>query len=304
MLAGAGIGEFNPKQISAMTHLFSSGIIRELALKGKSPAFSRLAKSTNLESRLTKGARSEIRDIYDAAYDVLKDGDNRCAYIYKNVLTQKRFLGIHSLKTASLLTEFRVGNSKADVVILNGTSTAYEIKSERDSFARLDGQLNSYLRVFDNVYVVSSEDNCGSLVDVLPPQVGIMALNRKQCVSTIRRAISNKDNISPEILFDSMTRIEAEDVLRLFGIPIPQLPNTLIRSALRSLFVDLGAARAHDGAIAILKHSRSLFPLGDFLYALPDSLKAAGAGTPIPPLARERLVRTLDLSLSAAYAWS
>ncbi|MEI9986083.1 MAG: sce7726 family protein [Aliidongia sp.] len=52
-------------------------------------------------------------------------------------VTQKILMGKHSLRTASMLNEFRAGSCKADLVILNGTATVYEIKSERDSLTRL-----------------------------------------------------------------------------------------------------------------------------------------------------------------------
>ncbi len=304
MSSRAIAGEYNTNQVIAMTWLFSSKVIKELAQKGESSTFSRLIKAADLWPRLPNCEKLRIRDAYDIVYNILKNGDNRSAYIYKNVLTRKRFLGIHSLKTASLLTEFRVGNSKADVVILNGTSTAYEIKSERDTFLRLGSQISSYLNVFDNVYVISSEDNCERLMSLLPPQVGIMALNKRQCISTIRDALSNKRNISPSIFFDSLTRKEAEEVLKLYSITIPKVPNTKIRNELKSLFIELGASRVHDGAVTVLKKSRSLSPLSDFLFLLPDSLKAAGLSISMPLTAREQLIDTLDLSLNTAYRWS
>lgn len=47
-----------------------------------------------------------------------------------NVIANKILLGKHSLNTSHMLSEFRVGYNKADVVIINGTSSVYEIKSE------------------------------------------------------------------------------------------------------------------------------------------------------------------------------
>ena len=304
MTSHAIAGRYNTNQVIAMTWMFSPKVIKELAQTGKSATFGRLIKTANLWQNLPNPRELRIRDAYDIVYNVLKDGNNRSAYIYKNVLTRKRFLGIHSLKTASLLTEFRVGKSKADVVILNGTSTAYEIKSERDTFFRLSGQIDSYLDVFDKVYVISSEDNSEQLMSILSNQVGVMALNKRQCITTIRKALSNKDSISPSVFFDSLTREEAEAVLKLYNIDIPKVPNTRIRSELKSLFFELGASRVHDGAVTVLKQSRSLSPLSDFLFLLPDSLKAVGVSTLIPHPARETLINTLDLSLHTAYRWS
>jgi hypothetical protein len=63
---------------------------------------------------------------------VLKRSGLRDKYVYKAALTQRVLMGKHSLRTACMLSEFRVGDRKADITILNGTTTVYEIKSDRD----------------------------------------------------------------------------------------------------------------------------------------------------------------------------
>ncbi|PKG80047.1 hypothetical protein CXF80_18020 [Shewanella sp. Actino-trap-3] len=84
--------------------------------------------------------------------DVLKtyatlDKHYRYEYFYKNTIANNRLLGRHSLRTAAMITEFRVGRNIADCVIFNGSSTCYEIKTEFDSLSRLDAQLDSYLQI-------------------------------------------------------------------------------------------------------------------------------------------------------------
>ena len=81
----------------------------------------------------------------------------RYEYIYKNAVAKKILLGKHNLNTAFMLTEFRADDCKADTVILNGTSYVYEIKTEMDSFDRLDRQISAYRKVFDYITVISSE---------------------------------------------------------------------------------------------------------------------------------------------------
>ena len=82
-------------------------------------------------------SNSPIRDLFDSIFDRLTSKDYRHEFIYKSVIAHKILLGRHSLNTAVLLNEFRVGDCKADVVVINGTSNVYEIKSERDSLCRL-----------------------------------------------------------------------------------------------------------------------------------------------------------------------
>src|SRR5438128_1527304 len=121
---------------AAISRLFSSTVIRELARKGKSPLFARLASQLHLLHSLPASER--VYNVFEAAFAVLGREGYRDEYIYKAALTQRILLGKHSLQTASMLNEFRVGECKADIAILNGTATVYEVKSERDSLARLE----------------------------------------------------------------------------------------------------------------------------------------------------------------------
>ena len=72
---------------------------------------------------------------FDFFYNLLFSS-YRCEYVYKNAIATKLYLGgHHSLQHSLLTNELRIGQSRADVVILNGTSTVYEIKSEYDSWS-------------------------------------------------------------------------------------------------------------------------------------------------------------------------
>ena len=57
--------------------------------------------------------------------------------------------GEHIPQNSTLINEFRVCNSKADIAIINGKSTVYEIKSKYDSLDRLESQIADYKKVFD-----------------------------------------------------------------------------------------------------------------------------------------------------------
>src|SRR5215216_2008453 len=114
-------------------------VFRELATKGKSAAFTRLIREADVLPRRTDGMR--VGEVFEAAFQILKQSGLRDEYIYKAALTHRVLMGRHSLRTACMLSEFRVGRSKADIVILNGTTTVYEIKSERDSLSRLERQI-------------------------------------------------------------------------------------------------------------------------------------------------------------------
>ena len=85
----------------------------------------------------------------------------RNEYFYQNTMLHKLLLGKHSLNTTTALTQIPIGKSKADFIMINGKAVVYEIKTELDSFERLDTQLNDYFKAFNHVCVVTCEDDYG-----------------------------------------------------------------------------------------------------------------------------------------------
>src|SRR3546814_4003998 len=113
-------------------------------------------------------------------------------------------MGTHSLRTDSMLKEVRAGSCKADLVILNGTATVYEIKAERDSLARLANQIENYKRVFAKVNVIASEGHVEGVLTTVPDDVGVMCLSKRYRITTIREAVDCPARICPVTVFESL----------------------------------------------------------------------------------------------------
>lgn len=231
-------GKSAPEAI-ALGRLFSAAVIKELGQKSNPILLKRIAQEANASKILPPF--NSIADLFEQAYSFLSEKFNRHEYIYKNILARRVLLGKHSLNTASMLTEFRVGSSKADVVILNGTSTVYEIKSERDSLARLYTQLSSYQNVFDRVYVIAGKNHIEELEKSIPIEIGILCFNRHRdlFVTEHRKAHSNIDRLSPHVIFESLQRNEYLKILRNHGFTFDGIPNTRIHSEAKRCFSSL-----------------------------------------------------------------
>lgn len=289
-------------QLSAYSRLFSSAVVRELAGKKKSARFCRLAQESGVLDRVKRSAR--VADVFDAAFDVLKQGGLRDAYIYKAALTHRVLLGTHNLKTASMLTEFRAGECKADIAILNGTATVYEIKSERDSLARLANQIQNYQRVFAKIFVIVGESHVASVIRATPSEVGVMSLSRRYQISTVREAVDCPDRISPLTVFESLRVAEAKDIATRLGQAVPNVPNTEMHSALRSIFEGFEPRDVHDAMLQTLKKSRSLLSLSSLVDSLPYSLQPAALTVPLRKADHQRLVAALETPLAQARGWA
>jgi hypothetical protein len=294
--------ELQTEQLAAISRLFSSSVVREMARTGKSPLFAKLASQSLLLTSLP--SHEPVRKLFEEAFSILKCEGLRHEYIYKAALMHKILLGTHSLRTASMLNEFRVCDCKADLVILNGTATVYEVKSERDSLSRLERQVAAYTKVFGQVYVIAAEGHIEEVRRSIPEEIGILQLTRRHQISTLRDPIDRRENTSPAAIFDSIRTVEARAILLSQGVTIPPVPNTILNSVLRELFIKLDARTAHDGMVRILKKTRNLLPLSDLVAQLPHSLQIAALSVPLRKVDHARLVAAVNTRLEDAMAWN
>lgn len=290
------------KKLAAISRFFSSGVILEMARRGRSALFTRLATESDLVSSVPH--YEPVSSVFEAAFSSISRLGNRDEYIYRAALTQKVLLGIHNLATASMLSEFRVGNCKADVVILNGTATVYEIKSERDSLMRLERQIAAYREVFARVYVISSDGHVDSIMNIVPNDVGILTLNTRHQISPIREATDRAERASPAAIFEAVRTEEARLILELHGIKFPEVPNTMLRSTLRQAFLQLDARQAHGGMVDVLKRTRNLSPLSALVSQLPRCLQPAALSIPLRKLDHARLLLAINTSFRDAMEWA
>ena len=288
-------------RMSAISRLFSPGVFRELAIRGRSRLFAELAYKADLPPAPKKAT---VGDAFDAAFALLRQSGVRNEYVYRAALTHNVLLGTHSLKTASMLTEFRVGSSKADLAILNGTGTVYEIKSERDSLTRLASQVANYRKVFAKIFVIASHTHVDEVVERMPAHVGVMALERWNRIRTVRDAAERPDLVCPVTICESLRTAESCALLRNLGIAVPDVANTRMHAALKERFASLDAAQVHAEMVKTLKKSRNLAPLGALVDSLPLSLQPAALSVQIRRADHERLLRAIDTPMHIALGWT
>lgn len=291
----------NSTQLSAMTRLFSSAVFREMGLKGRSPLFARLIQLTDIVDRCSDEAT--VGQAFDKAFGILKTAGHRDEYIYRSALTHNVLLGTHSLKTACMLTEVRAGSCKADLVILNGTATVYEIKSERDSLARLANQVENYKRVFAKVFVIASEAHVADVLKTVPDDVGVMMLASRYNISTVRDAEDRPGRICPATVFESLRAAEATAILKSLTVAVPDVPNTQRHVAMRACFQGLDPAAVHVAMVKTLKCTRDLAPLSDLVDRLPRSLHAAALSIKVRYADHDRVVEAISTPLGTAIGW-
>ena len=165
--------KIDPKYLPFIGRLFTPLVLDSLVQKRYSGYLSEVCANSGLFKQISMAMT--VHQFFDRIYKYLLH-NYRNEYIYKNAIANRILLEKHSLNASRMLTEFRVGQCKADAVILNGTSTVYEIKSEYDTFARLENQVKAYMAVFEHINVITSASQVVKLKSLLPFNVGILVL--------------------------------------------------------------------------------------------------------------------------------
>lgn len=205
--------------------LFSTAVFRDVAT-GRSTqradaAASRLRGGLGLEGDVTN------REIVEVAYDLLRRG-YRSEYFYRNLLTSKVFVGRHRAARSVLLNEFRIGESVADCVLVNGRGAVYEIKTEFDSPEKLRTQLTSYYQAFPFATVVAHMDDADRylrLIDDGP--VGLIAVGPRDRLSVIKEASPKTDAFNVRTMFNALRLSEVTRILQTEFGALPVVPNGL-----------------------------------------------------------------------------
>jgi hypothetical protein len=165
------------------------------------------------------------KDALEAFYSYLLS-EYRCEYVYKNFITKNILLGRHSLNTSTLLNEFRVGSSLADLVLINGKSVVYEIKTELDTPERLEDQITDYQKAFPYIYLVTHHTLIDKYLSILKDEnVGLKALTDKFHLTEIRKAKYNPEYLEITTMFKALRKKEYSNVIKeVFG-ELPDVPN-------------------------------------------------------------------------------
>lgn len=164
------------------------------------------------------------QEIISEIYNYI-DKNYRNEYYYKNTLLNKLIIGAHRLNTTTALTEVPIAKSKADFIMINGKAVVYEIKTELDTFERLNSQIADYYKAFDHVCVVTSESQLTSLQTFLPTDspVGIYIITSKGTIRHIKEPETYSENINKEQIFKVLNKPEYESIIRSIYHSLPDV---------------------------------------------------------------------------------
>jgi hypothetical protein len=215
-----------PDNSRAINRVFTSGVITDLLERGSSEVFDIVVRRyiDDPESKTHGQIISEIYTRLDTEY--------RNEYYYMNTLLNKLLVGIHSVNTATALSQVRIGRHIADLVMINGEGIVYEIKSGLDNFNRLHDQLSDYYRAFSKVSVltdINERERIECILDSfrnIGKSVGIYVLSERDTIfsKTSGRMPKEFDSyLEHSCIFKLLRKHEYENIIQNAFGELPQV---------------------------------------------------------------------------------
>jgi len=140
----------SPNQLRDYSSLFSRSAVKEW-MNGNLTSIDFKIKRYD-ENWYSKTKRTYI-DYLKFVYSVLEN-QYQNEYILKNSFLNDWLIKELGESNSELYSEFRIGSAIADLVMFNGISRAFEIKTELDSDKRLNSQLDQYRKVFNEIFLI------------------------------------------------------------------------------------------------------------------------------------------------------
>ena len=116
--------------------------------------------------------------------------------------------------------EMAIGDSRVDICRINGSSYAYEIKTEYDTFDRLDTQMRDYLKTFEKVYVIVPKSRVEDVKVHVPKSCGVISYriddHMNIVFSYVKRAEKNTCDIS--FCINSLSSNDMSYLLKLLNV--------------------------------------------------------------------------------------
>lgn len=293
----------NAKNLKVIEMQYNPETNRLLSRALSRPVFTALARGEDTKN-IFKGlydanlipSDKTLDDLFKLAYDN-SHSNYRNEYVYKSAIVNKIIFGRHSPRTASLLIELPVGKSIVDAAVFNGTSTAYEVKTEFDSPRRLATQTPDYLKVFDQVYIVTHPDFAKNYISEIDERVGILSLDTKDRIKTIRAAVQNRANTDPKTTFRTLRRNEYVSALESITGEKISLPNGIISNHCEKIFTSLSQETIHNIFVSAMRKRTTDIDTINFVSALPKHLRVLGYSAQLSTPQRKRVLDRLNNKL-------
>lgn len=260
--------------IPQITKIFSKKIIKEILSTNKSDLLNEIVINSKIEIK----ENFSYIDIYNYFYNLLIN-EYQNEYVYKNEfllqLIKKEYKTEHVF-----LQEVPIFNNIVDLLVINGKTTAYEIKTEYDSLQRLESQLDSYSKVFDNIFIITSEKHLEKINNFLKNNytyVGILIFSKKT-IKLIKKASAN-----PNISLNAYEQILTNTELNNYSITFDEIKKMDEKKGFK-ICREILKNRQKNGS-SVINH-------------LPDSIKSLVSSIHLVDWQKKRILQKLSMDIN------
>ena len=217
---------------------------------------------------------SPVADVLEAAFKTLFR-EHPVEYVYKACMLKRTVFGTYSPNTTALYMEFPVADARADMLLINGDATAFEVKTRFDDPKRLNIQLAEYYRCFRSVCVVVDEGQSERYTRELPAHVGVSALTSRYSMSVRRKPMATSEKLDHTQMFALLRQKEHHHAISDLGVDLSSIDPPVRYQAALERFSTLLVRTAYDRVLSALRTRQRTGRLAELCSRLPDSLHAS-----------------------------
>lgn len=221
----------------------------------------------------------------------------RCEYVYKNELIkllQKKY----GTRNTVFFSEFRVGNSIADIAMFNGESKAFEIKTEYDTPKRLTKQMDDYKRLFDKCYLVIPENRVDVYMQNVESSTGIIVMIKRKGRIYLEEIKNAEQNLSfdAEILISCLRTSEYCNIASALEIDISNVPGYNLFTYCKLAFQSISPTDLKNLFLKEIKARNNITPK---LRKYPLALRQMMLSLNLPEKKAEVLINKLNVTIKS-----
>ena len=236
--------------------------------------------------------------VLDAAFTVLSQ-EYPIEYVYKSCVLKKMLDGAFGPGKTSLYMEFPVSEARADLLLVNGDATVFEVKTRFDSPCRLAGQLEEYYQCFKKVTVIVERSQAERYSKTVPDHVGVSTLNPGFSITPNRSPQKKSDRLSHLQMFRRMRKKERHQAVSDLGVNLSELHPKDHWNAEFEGFSTLPIETAYNRFVGALRDRQPTDQLIQLCRRLPEYLYASVFSYRITKRDWESLIRLLPQPPSA-----
>jgi len=179
-------------------------------------------KIKRYDEKWLKNENSTYLDYLKHIYSILAENYQN-EYIFKNEFLNAWLIKKLGETNTQIFSEFRVGNSRADLVMFNGSSKIFEIKTEFDNDSRLTLQLQNYEKAFNQIFIIIPKSKL-NIYEKQAASIGIITYDTKKDNSfTIHRNANSNFEIEPSTIMSILHSNEYKSIVKEYYGYLPQI---------------------------------------------------------------------------------